>query len=295
MEPRHGETNARAARRKTVRKAGPVRGKLKSAHSLASGNPGPKLRGRQVCPLGPRFRGDERGCKSAAPRRQAASAKKDKGGRPPKYYTPEFLAEARRRVERTPESMTSIAGKFGMHHSVLSRLIKSQRWVRPEGSLRRRGLSPVMRLAAAADALVMASAGEAPHPDPLAAGGEKGRTESAAPAAQDLAAIDRLEQAVLRELATVETMRASLGKEPLRPMDAERTARTLSVLAETLSKLRRQRLAAAPQAGSDHDNDMPADIDAFRLDLARRIEAFLASRPDEGDAGADAARPVAEV
>jgi hypothetical protein len=93
----------------------------------------------------------------------------------------------------------------------------------------------------------------------------------------------------------VETMRASLGKEPLRPMDAERTARTLSVLAETLSKLRRQRLAATPQAGSDHDNDMPADIDEFRNELARRIRAFIASRTDRGDAGADAARPVTAV
>jgi hypothetical protein len=227
----------------------------------------------------------KKGCR---PRRQAASAKKDKAGRPPKYYTPEFLAEARRRVEQTLESMTSIAGKFGMHHSVLSRLIQRERWVRPEGSLRRRGLSPVMRLAAAADALVMASAEQAPHPDPLAAGGERGRTGSAAPASQDLAAIDRLEQAVMRELATVETMRASLGKEPLRPMDAERTARTLSVLAETLSKLRRQRLAAAPQAGSDHDNDLPADIDVFRLDLARRIDAFVASRAQPDDAERDA-------
>lgn len=226
--------------------------------------------------------------KDDLPCRHAASAKKDKAGRPPKYYTPEFLAEARRRVEQTLESMTSIAGKFGMHHSVLSRLIKSQRWVRPEGSLRRRGLSPVMRLAAAADVLVMASAGEAPHPDPLAAGGERGRIGSAAPASQDLASIDRLEQAVMRELATVETMRASLGKEPLRPMDAERTARTLFVLAETLSKLRRQRLAAAPQAGSDHDDDLPADLDAFRIDLARRIDAFVASRAQPDDADGDA-------
>ncbi|HTT46451.1 MAG TPA: hypothetical protein VMG39_00455 [Pseudolabrys sp.] len=203
------------------------------------------------------------------PRRRRAT-KKVAAPRP--FYTPEFLAEARRRIEQTTESMTSIAGKFGMHHSVLSRLVKRERWVRPEASLHRRGLSPAMRLAAEADAL------------------------TDAPAPPDPAALDRIEQAVLKELATVETMRASLDKEPLRPIDAERTARTLSIHAETLAKLRRHRLAAAAPAGSDHDDDFPADLDAFRIDLARRIEAFVASRADEDDAERDGrSAPLADV
>ena len=197
-------------------------------------------------------------------------AKPDKPGRP--FYTPEFLAEARRRVEQTLESMTSIAGKFGMHHSVLSKLIQRERWMRPEAALHQRGLSPAMRLAAEADALVDA------------------------PAPPDAAALDRIEQAVLTELATVETMRASLDKEPLRPIDAERTARTLSIHAETLAKLRRHRLAAAPQAGSDHDDDLPADIDEFRHGLARRIRAFIASRTAGSDAERDGGpAPLADV
>lgn len=234
--------------------------------------------------------------KGGRPRRKtSASATKSRGGRPLKYFTPQFMAEAQRRVEQTLESTTSIAGKLGIHHSVLSRLIRREGWVRPEGSLRRRDLSPVMRLAAATDALAMASAERAPRPNTLAASGEAGRSESDAPAPHDLSAIDRLEQAVLRELATVEAMRASLGSEPLRPMDAERTARTLSILTETLSKLRRLRLAAAPQAGPN-DDDLPADIDAFRIDLARRIDAFVASRTEPADADGDPRpAPVDEV
>lgn len=196
-------------------------------------------------------------------------AKPDKPGRP--FYTPEFLAEARRRIERTTESMSSIAGKFGMHHSVLSKLIQREGWLRPEESLHRRGLSPAMRLAAEADAL------------------------ADAPAPPDPEALDRIEQAVLAELTTVETMRASLDKEPLRPIDAERTARTLSVLTDTLTKLRRHRLAAAAPSGPDHDDDFPADLDAFRDELARRIEAFMESRPDEDDAGANAASSVDQI
>jgi transposase-like protein len=194
------------------------------------------------------------------PSKPAKPPKEAKPGRP--FYTPEFLAEARRRIEHTTESMTSIAGKLGMHHSVLSKLIQREKWLRPEASLHQRGLSPAMRLAAEADAL------------------------SAAPAPPDPAALDRIEQAVLKELETVEAMRASLDKEPLRPIDAERTARTLSIHAETLAKLRRHRLAAAALTGPDHDDDLPADLDAFRGELARRIRAFIASRT----AGSDAER-----
>ena len=202
--------------------------------------------------------------RKSPPRKRAAAAKPVKPGRP--FYTAEFLAEARRQVEGTTAGMTSIAGKLGMHHSVLSRLIRREGWVRPEATLRRRGLSPAMRLAAEADALANAP------PDP--------------------AAIERIERAVLVELATVETMRASLDKEPLRPIDAERTARTLSIHAETLAKLRRQRLAAAAPTGPDHDDDMPADLDEFRDALARRIDALLASPPDAGDDAAAGGAPL---
>jgi len=207
------------------------------------------------------------------------------------YYTAEFLAEAKRRVEQTLESTNAIAHDFGMDHGPLWRLIERYGWVRPEGALRRtRGLSPVMRLAAQADALVQS----APHPNPLPASGERGFTEPAAqapvatPPSLDDATIARLEAAVLKELATVEAMRASLGAEPLRPADAERTARTLAVLTETLAKLRRLRLAAQPQSGSDHDDDIP-DIDEFRRDLARRINLLVASRTGGGSAEANRA------
>jgi hypothetical protein len=231
-------------------------------------------------------------------------------GRPPKFYTAEFLVEARRRVEQTSQSTTAIAGNFGMHHSVLARLIEREGWVRPESSGRRRGLSPVMRLAAAADALVQEAGAPIGHGHPTPDGRSlssgrpsagpvgpsdppppgEGGTARAAPAphdaimAADTSVIDRLEAAVLKELATVETMRASLGAEPLRPMDAERTARTLSTLTETLAKLRRLRLGARPQ--SDLTDDI-LDIDAFRLDLARRIDLFVASRTDAGHGDGD--------
>ena len=196
--------------------------------------------------------------KQAPPPREADPFAKRTGARA-SYYTPEFLAEAKRRIETTLQSTMSIAGDLGIHNSVLWRLVRHYGWVRPEGSLRLRGLSPAMRLAAQADALVASpppgggrstaqrsgggeSRSEQVHPtpdglrpsDPPPPG--EGDTEPVAPASLDNATIERLEAAVLKELASVETMRASLGAEPRRPADAERTARTLSVLTETLGE-----------------------------------------------------------
>ena len=92
--------------------------------------------------------------------------------------------------------------------------------------------------------------------------------------------VARLYRAVLEELAAVEALRAQLRREPQSRHGAERTARTLSSLTETLQKLQRLQ-CAVPQPGS-HDDDVPADIDEFRTELARRIETFVASRSDPG-------------
>jgi hypothetical protein len=91
---------------------------------------------------------------------------------------------------------------------------------------------------------------------------------------------DRLEAAVEKELAAVETMRAKLGTEPSVPADAERTARTLERLTETLSKVRRLRISGdAPATDITPTIDIPRDIDEFRHALAIRIEIFARSWP----------------
>jgi molecular chaperone GrpE (heat shock protein) len=102
-------------------------------------------------------------------------------------------------------------------------------------------------------------------------------------------AVERLYRAVLEELSAVENLRTRLKREPLSAIDAERTARTVSSLTETLQKLQRLQ-CAAPQSGS-FDDDMPADIDEFRRELARRIEIFVASRTNVEDGGDSAASP----
>jgi hypothetical protein len=97
---------------------------------------------------------------------------------------------------------------------------------------------------------------------------------------------------VLNELTVVEALRDRLKNEPQTPVAAERTARTLSTLTDTLQKLQRLQ-CAAPANGPDYD--MPADIDEFRNELARRINAFVDSRIGEGDAEGGAAPPLDPV
>jgi hypothetical protein len=101
-----------------------------------------------------------------------------------------------------------------------------------------------------------------------------------------LPALDRIERLVEQELAAEEAGRAKLGLLPRAPSDAERCARTLAILTRTLHALARLRGGATDQ-GLRHDDDIPADIDEFRRDLARRIDAFVAAETHRQDAEDD--------
>jgi hypothetical protein len=105
------------------------------------------------------------------------------------------------------------------------------------------------------------------------------------------ATILRLRRAVLEELRAVEAMRAKLKRNPA---DAERTARTLSSLTETLQKLQRLQ-CTLPETELKDDDDMPADIDEFRDELARRINAFVDSRTGGDDVEGTAVPPLDPV
>ena len=135
---------------------------------------------------------------------------------------------------------------------------------------------------------------EPPNPSPPFAARMGGGEESAAAPAQEDAGsaregppqeplppppvtIERLHRDALAELAAVERMRAMLDAEPQSPLDAERTARTLSSLTVTLQRIQRMQ-CGPPITGAENDDDLPADLDAFRDALARRIEAFFARR-----------------
>jgi hypothetical protein len=193
-------------------------------------------------------------------------------------YTPELIAHARHLYENTGVSLAKIAVDLGVHRSTLSRIGERERWQRYV--LPPRDVPPAMRLLADAEALEAeallndsgaAESVQAPPSNP--SDDERGPP----PTGRDM--VERLYRAVVDELAAVEAMRAQLGRHPRGSVEAERTARTLWSLTETFQKLQRLQ-CAAPDKGSGYD--MPADIDEFRNELARRIDEMVASRSDEG-------------
>jgi hypothetical protein len=172
-------------------------------------------------------------------------------------YTPELMADGRRRYEETDESVTSIAADFGVYKTTFQRLANREHWVRHVAPPR--DLVPAAQLEAQAAALPPAGAGEAPLD-----------------IAAEVARVFRLLQA---EIEAAETMRAQLARRPQRTLDAQRTASTLRSLNATLHSLE-LRQAGLPRTGSN-DDDIPQDVDDLREALAQRIEAFMASRGDE--------------
>ena len=197
-------------------------------------------------------------------------------------YTPELLAQARHDFEHTDRSKESIAFDLGVARSTLSNMAVREEWKRHVPLPR--GLPPAVQLRREAEMLEASVA--VPPPENISLATTNG--QGGMPAIGDT--VERLYRAVRDELTAVESLRARLKSEPQGTQDAERTARTLSSLTETLQKLQRLK-SAAPNTGS-HDDDLPADIDEFRSELARRIEAFVASRIGRADAERPADLPL---
>jgi hypothetical protein len=185
-------------------------------------------------------------------------------------YTPELLANGRRRYEETAEEVSAIAADFRIHPGSLRRLAGELGWVR--FGMQARGLPAASRLLAQAEEV------------------EASAAEQTAEARADL--LDRLEREVRAHLALVTAARERLQGLPPRPREGEASARTLTSLTAVLQKIHLMRCGLNPS--DTHDDDIPADIDAFRDEIARRIEAFVASRrePDDAD-GASGSGAVA--
>jgi hypothetical protein len=184
-------------------------------------------------------------------------------------FSPETLEETRRRYEETDETQISIAGSLGIDRNTLTRIVTTRGWVqrkdRPPYDL-----PQAFTLDAEATEAVSNLIDDAPGDGSAAA-------EAAGPIA------DRLEAALERELRKVESQRAARGNAIQRSIDDERLARTLAMLTETLIKVRRLR---QPGNQATNDDELPADADQFRINLALRIDAFVRGRADASVSGA---------
>jgi hypothetical protein len=224
-------------------------------------------------------------------------------------FTAAALEDIRRRYVETDEPLGCIAALYGMHRNTPTYLACKYGWQRRRDRPPR-DVPEEVRLSMAAeralDAQLMivapafadgapdagpayaAAAQDAGMPDDADAA-DKAATDALAssiPLSDTAAALPlalRLEQAVMRELARVERLRSeNVGSAP-RSAESERIARTLSTLTQTLSRVRAlQEPERFPDDDHDQFDDMPADIDDFRRELARRIDAFVASRTDAG-------------
>ncbi len=207
-------------------------------------------------------------------------ARKTTAAKPPsarRYsYTEELLANGRQRYEHTDEPVTSIAADFGCDKTTFQRMANREHWVRYT--------APPRGLTEAAKLLVQVEALQAHRPQQPTAPSQPAEMP-AAPAAlpPPSEAADRLYRALLQQIDSVEATVARLKRDPHSASQADHAARTLSTLTATLHKLAPM-TGHAPQPGYD-DDDFPTDIDAFRDELARQIDAFVASRADEADAG----------
>lgn len=235
-------------------------------------------------------------------------------------YTPALLASLKHDVEETDIPLPAVGKKHGISKRTLLRLSDREGW--KKRSERLRDLPPAARLLSEATALLTErgatqQAGLNRHPEVPAAGGPRRATAQTGPSsfeARDLrslapqddgdrfademnaptTAIARIERLVEKELDAEEAVRAQLGPLPRNPADAERTARTLSTLTQTLHALQRLRSGLGFQSHDD-DDDIPRDIDEFRRELARRIDAFVASRTQRADAGGDSRPRVVDA
>jgi hypothetical protein len=184
-------------------------------------------------------------------------------------YTPELLAHARHRFEQTDDSVTGIALDLGLSREGFRNLAKREGW--------KRYVRPPRGLPASVEA-----ARPEPATLPQSADGD-----GIPPLADTIA---RLHRAVVEELSAIEVLRM----QPRSARSFSNMTRTLVNLTETLQKL--QRLQPDNVNPGPDDDDMPADIDEFRNEIARRIEAFIAgwNDPDAARTG-DVPSRAAEV
>jgi hypothetical protein len=105
------------------------------------------------------------------------------------------------------------------------------------------------------------------------------------------ALVDRLWRAANRQVQEIEDRLAVRRRASGDDEIGERDARMLAVLVKTLRELaaldgtNKEAAAAAAPPQADHDDPVPRDIDEFRRELTRRIEALVGSRSVGGVRG----------
>ena len=210
--------------------------------------------------------------------------------------TPEAWAQIRHAYEHTDQPLAHICDEHAITIPMLRYRMKKWDWTRRKPLIPREGPPPV----AVEQDEMASSPGEAQR-NPGAADkfapdfaalhpGYKGQVSPCSEidpgsSPDPVAIVPRLQSAVVRVLPAIEATIARLATGAQHPREMEQAGRALGALTRTLRELNALLAEHNARPGVAHPvddyYDMPQDLDAYREELARRIETFLASRGDD--------------
>jgi hypothetical protein len=213
---------------------------------------------------------------------------------PTRQETRQDWAQIRYDYEHTDRAVEDICAEHGMSSGTLRDRMRRWGWTRRRTPIPREGPPPVLPIPRAPTSQTSAAHSLADEPDiepaaPCAAIAVQriapGEDAGAPDAGNPGEIVPRLQSAVARVLPAIEATVVRLTAEPMPPREMEQAARALSSLTRTLREL--NGLLGRHQAPAADDDPVPDDIDEFRAELARRIEAFIAEETGEADGEAE--------
>jgi len=224
--------------------------------------------------------------------------------------TDDAWAQIRYAYEHTDRPITDICTEHGISDGTLRNRVRRWGWARRRPPIPPDGPPPVAAPAAriasptpglpgdggeeaaaapatCSPAAAAAGATVAGATPAVAAGVDAPAVVDAAPPAviDDRTIVLRLQRAAARVLPAIEAIVAKLGAAPMPPREMEQAARALGSLTRTLREL--NALLSQRQAAVADDDEVPRDINEFRLAMARRIEAFIARKGPVNDCAGD--------
>ncbi len=200
-------------------------------------------------------------------------------------YTARLTASIKYWYEETDRSVEAIAAEFDVSARNIQRLAVSENWIKRKDRKRRPRVVPIAaQLLEEAEGLAAQApkAAATEKPGPHLRADDSGECRDG-PEQQSASTVDLLEARVRQEIEALDEDRGA--RRGFRVADAERCARTLTTVTQTLHEVQRLRSAHAPTAEQMPDGYGPQDMDAFRDDLARRIDLFIASRTEREETG----------
>ena len=195
---------------------------------------------------------------------------------------PDVIAEGKRLYEQTPTAMRDIAAMMGICRRTLENRVREFNWKR-----RRVAALPIDLAHAARGAAMAVLTGDAPEVDAMAVTPQRRAV-----------ATQRMQAIVEREMEAVERVLAVIS--PADQVQAEGSARTLATIARALRDIAALNLAAdevkdahdaqhADDAAAD--DAIPRDLDAFREELARRLQGIIDAHRANAEGGAQGVSP----